>query len=171
MNQATPSLAVDLVLINKEANVLYAIQRKFPPLGLALPGGFVEIGESCETAARREAFEETNLKLGPLHFVGVYSEPGRDPRKHVVSIAYFADVTGQTPQAGDDAREIVPISIPDVVNSISIPGRKYESIGKTGGIEEYVPVTIPTFEWCFDHTDIVKEAYLKYQHLWHNYNF
>lgn len=136
MNQATPSLAVDLVLINKEANVLYAIQRKFPPLGLALPGGFVEIGESCETAARREAFEETNLKLGPLHFVGVYSEPGRDPRKHVVSIAYFADVTGQTPQAGDDAREI-----------------------------------IPTFEWCFDHTDIVKEAYLKYQHLWHNYNF
>lgn len=159
MNQATPSLAVDLVILNRKAGVLYAIQRKFPPLGLALPGGFVEIGETCENAARREAMEETNLKLDRLHFIGVYDDPQRDPRKHVVSVAFIA-VTKDTPTAGDDADKIVPISLKDIQNSVR--GQMYEESG------EPAPAP-PVFPWCFDHAQIVKDAYLRFDYNWADY--
>ena len=69
------------------------IRRKHDPYAgcYALPGGFVEIGETVEAACRREAREETGIEVGELRLVGVYSDPSRDPRGHTVSVAY-ADV-------------------------------------------------------------------------------
>src|SRR5205814_6698807 len=70
----------------------------------ALPGGFVEYGETTETAARRELQEETGLKVGQLMLVGVYSDPKRDPRGHTISVAYVAVATRNAKvRGGDDA--------------------------------------------------------------------
>ncbi len=79
------------------------IERKNPPFGWALPGGFVDYGETLEAAARREAFEETGLQVtlaGQLH---TYSDPARDPRHHTVSTVFIASATGE-PKGGDDAK-------------------------------------------------------------------
>ena len=86
----TPLLAVDLVISFGEGIVL--IKRQNPPYqgDFALPGGFVEVGESTEGAAIREAKEETGLEVEQLGLVGVYSDPHRDPRGHVVSICYLS---------------------------------------------------------------------------------
>ncbi|HTW91883.1 MAG TPA: NUDIX hydrolase [bacterium] len=95
-----PRLAVDcIVLVDGKALV---IQRKYTPLGWALPGGFVESGESVEAAVRREVKEETELDLENLRQFRVYSAPGRDPRGHVVSVVFTARGIGK-PRAGDDA--------------------------------------------------------------------
>lgn len=101
----TPHLTTDCVVRDNRGRILL-IRRKNEPFkgAYALPGGFVDIGETVEAACRREAFEETGLEVGELHLVGVYSDPGRDPRGHTVSIAYLA-LLGQaaTPKAGSDA--------------------------------------------------------------------
>jgi 8-oxo-dGTP diphosphatase len=83
------------------------IRRKYPPFqGLfALPGGFVEIGETTEAAALRELKEETGIKGSSPRLVGVYSDPARDPRHHVVSIAYLVSADSYDVQAGDDAAD------------------------------------------------------------------
>jgi len=81
------------------------IERKNPPFGWALPGGFVDYGESLEQAAVREAREETSLEIqikGQMH---TYSDPQRDPRQHTISTVYTAEAEG-TPEAQDDAKEI-----------------------------------------------------------------
>jgi len=96
----TPPLTVDIVIQINDAIVL--IERKNEPIGLALPGGFVDYGESCEVAARREALEETGLSVELTGLLGVYSDPARDPRGHTVSVVYVAQAAG-VPQAGDDA--------------------------------------------------------------------
>jgi 8-oxo-dGTP diphosphatase len=100
----TPLLAVDAIIIYQEGIVL--INRDRPPYQgrYALPGGFVEVGESVEKAVCREAKEETGLELDLLKLVGVYSHPERDPRGHVVSICYLARGRGDL-KAGSDARE------------------------------------------------------------------
>ncbi len=104
----TPEIAVDVVieLADRPGRPVVLIRRDRPPAGHALPGGFVDIGETVEHAAVREAREETGLEitLGPL--IGVYSDPGRDPRGHTVSIVYAATASG-TPVAGDDAAAIL----------------------------------------------------------------
>lgn len=104
----TPEVAVDVVieLDDRPGRPIVLIERQHPPAGHALPGGFVDVGETVEQAAAREAREETGLviRLGPL--IGVYSDPGRDPRGHTVSIVYAATASG-TPAAGDDARAIL----------------------------------------------------------------
>jgi len=81
------------------------IRRKNPPYGWALPGGFVEYGESLETAAVREAEEETSLKIELLYQMHTYSDPARDSRRHTISTVYVARAEG-TPEARDDAEAI-----------------------------------------------------------------
>jgi len=99
----TPLLAVDAIIVLQEGIVL--IRRDRPPYEgcYALPGGFVEPGESVEEAVCREAREETGLELGLLGLVGVYSRPDRDPRGHVVSHCYLARGKGEL-RSGSDAR-------------------------------------------------------------------
>ncbi|HUI40030.1 MAG TPA: NUDIX hydrolase [Methanothrix sp.] len=101
----TPLLAVDAVIFFRSGIVL--IRRDNQPYQgcYALPGGFVEVGETVEDAAHREAREETGLEIGILALVGVYSDPGRDPRGHVVSIAFLAKGRGSL-QSGSDARSV-----------------------------------------------------------------
>jgi len=101
----TPLLAVDAIIIYDDKLVL--IRRVNPPFQdqFALPGGFVDIGETVENAVIREAKEETGLDIEIFKLVGIYSEPSRDPRGHTVSIAYAAKGYG-TLKAGSDARDI-----------------------------------------------------------------
>jgi 8-oxo-dGTP diphosphatase len=104
MDLKQPWFAVDCVVFDA-ANRLLLIRRKNPPFQgqLALPGGFIEYGETTEEAAARELLEETNLTATNLTLIGVYSTPDRDPRRHVVSIAYLTIVEGFDAKAGDDA--------------------------------------------------------------------
>jgi ADP-ribose pyrophosphatase YjhB (NUDIX family) len=97
-----PFPTVDVIIELTGGIVL--VRRKNPPPGWALPGGFVDYGESLESAARREAREETGLDVELTLLLGVYSEPGRDPRFHTVSTVYVASASG-TPRGGDDAAE------------------------------------------------------------------
>jgi 8-oxo-dGTP diphosphatase len=101
----TPLLTVDAVVFDKHGRLLL-IRRKHPPFQgqLALPGGFVDCGETVEDAVCRELFEETGLKAQDPRLVGVYSAPGRDPRRHTVSIVFLITAPEQQPQAGDDAQ-------------------------------------------------------------------
>ena len=103
----TPKLMVDVVIPSEEGVVL--IQRGSEPFEgqWALPGGFVEVGETVEQAAVREAAEETGLNVELTRLVGVYSEPDRDPRGHNVSVAFLARVLGGDLAAASDAAEVV----------------------------------------------------------------
>ncbi len=101
-----PYLAVDAIVRVGAGGQIILINRKNPPFGLALPGGFVEYGESVEDAIRREIMEETNVNLISLEQFHTYSKPNRDPRQHVVSVV-FLGWTVDTPRAGDDASDIV----------------------------------------------------------------
>jgi 8-oxo-dGTP diphosphatase len=88
-----------------DAGKLVLIERRNPPLGWAIPGGFVDYGESVEQAAVREAQEETSLEVELLELLGVYSDPRRDPRMHTLSVAFCARSAGE-PRAADDARGV-----------------------------------------------------------------
>jgi 8-oxo-dGTP diphosphatase len=101
----TPALTVDCVIYDTQGRVLL-IRRKNEPFkgAFALPGGFVDIGETVEAGCRREAREETGLEVDELRLIGVYSDPARDPRGHTVSAAFLARVSDAAPPiAGDDA--------------------------------------------------------------------
>ncbi|HEX5599209.1 MAG TPA: NUDIX hydrolase [Hyphomicrobiaceae bacterium] len=100
----TPLLTVDCVVLNPRGEVLL-IQRKNEPFKghFALPGGFVDIGETVEDACRRELLEETGVKAGRLKLVGVYSDPNRDPRGHTASVVFLTRVSSTKLEAGDDA--------------------------------------------------------------------
>lgn len=104
----TPLLAVDIIirLADRPGAPIVLIERRNPPLGWALPGGFVDVGETLEQAAVREAKEETCLDVRLEHLLGCYSDPARDPRAHTVSAVYIATAEG-TPQAADDARGLI----------------------------------------------------------------
>src|SRR5262245_19398557 len=100
----TPLLAADCVVFDARGRVLL-IRRKHPPFQghYAIPGGFVEIGETVEEASRRELKEETGLEVGPLRLVGIYSDPKRDPRGLTCSVVFLGRPMRTTAQAGDDA--------------------------------------------------------------------
>ena len=102
----TPKLMVDVVVLSEEGQVLLMRRASDPYEGnWALPGGFVEVGETLEDAAVREAGEETGLEVEIVHLVGVYSDPERDPRGHNVSCAYLARAREGEPSAASDAAE------------------------------------------------------------------
>ena len=104
MDYKNPIPAVDLI-IEIEGRGLVLIERLNPPPGWALPGGFVEVGESLEQAAVREAKEETCLDVELLGQFHTYSDPHRDPRMHCISTVFVARATG-TPKAEDDAKSV-----------------------------------------------------------------
>ena len=131
----TPFVATDGIVKVYDGNKLEGIvliERKNPPLGLALPGGFVEIGESCEDACRREMQEEISLSVEIEYLLGVYSNPKRDPRFHTVSCVYVCHATG-TPKAADDAKRAFIFSID----------------------------SIPFDRLCFDHAKIIRDFLAK----------
>ncbi len=104
-----PLLAVDII-IEMPGDGVVLIERKNPPFGWAFPGGFVDYGESLETAAIREAREETGLDLENLVQFHAYSDPERDPRAHTVSVVFTAVGKG-VPKAGDDAKNLRTFSL------------------------------------------------------------
>ena len=98
-----PFVTVDAIIEIPAGLVL--VKRRNPPLGFALPGGFVDYGESLEDAVRREAREETSLELDDLRQFHTYSDPARDPRFHTITTVFSARSSG-TPRAGDDAADV-----------------------------------------------------------------
>jgi 8-oxo-dGTP diphosphatase len=99
------------------------IERKNPPPGWALPGGFVDYGESLEDAARREAKEETSLDVELLGQLHTYSDPGRDPRLHTISTVFLARADG-VPHAADDARAVKVIAAGGIDLPLAFDHRK-----------------------------------------------
>jgi ADP-ribose pyrophosphatase YjhB (NUDIX family) len=99
-----PLLTVDAIIeLGQDASrEIVLVKRKNPPPGWALPGGFVDYGETVEEAAVREAFEETGLKIDLVRQFHTYSAPGRDPRGHTVAVVFIARAKGE-PKGGDDA--------------------------------------------------------------------
>lgn len=124
-----PAPTVDLIieLVDRPHCPIVLIERHHPPLGWALPGGFVDYGESVEEAAVREALEETNLQVTLVEQFHVYSDPQRDARKHTISVVFLATATGEA-QAGDDAKHL----------------------------HIFNPWEIPT-NLCFDHDQILRD--------------
>ncbi len=106
----TPPVAADVIieLVDRPGRPIVLVERRFPPPGWALPGGFVELGETVEAAAVREAREETGLAVELKGLLGVYSDPARDPRGHTVGIVYIGEARGE-PRAADDARSVAVV--------------------------------------------------------------
>ena len=120
-----PFPTVDIII--RIAGKIVLVERRNPPQGWALPGGFVDYGESLEQAAAREALEETGLMVKNLRQFRAYSAPNRDPRFHTVSMVFIADAEGE-PQGGDDALKACVFS----------------------------PETLPA-PLCFDHAEILAD--------------
>ncbi|MBY9007472.1 MAG: NUDIX hydrolase [Candidatus Lokiarchaeota archaeon] len=129
----TPIIAVDAIILYKD-NYIVLIRRRNPPFKgeYALPGGFVDVGETLEKACIREAKEETNIAIKVIELIGVFSDPNRDPRGHTVSITYLCEPKNyiDKPKGLDDASHI-----------------------------ELIPLNkLSTIDLAFDHKKILKEA-------------
>ena len=101
--QKTPYPTVDII-IEIEGKGIVMVKRKHPPYGWALPGGFVDVGESLEEAAVREAREETSLKVTLVRQMHAYSDPKRDDRGHNITVVFLATAEGR-PHGGSDAEK------------------------------------------------------------------
>jgi 8-oxo-dGTP diphosphatase len=123
----TPTTDIIIELIDRPHRPIVLIERLNPPHGWALPGGFVDYGESLETAAIREAKEEVGLDVSLIEQFHLYSAPDRDPRQHTIALVFIATATGE-PIAQDDAKSV--------------------------GI--FNPWEIPS-QLCFDHSQIVRD--------------
>lgn len=109
----SPRIAVDIVAFDKRGKLIL-IERKNYPTGVALPGGFVDVGEKLVTAATREALEELNLQLQideETDYLGYWDNPDRDPRGHTISHAFKANILAGKVKAGDDAKAIVEVDL------------------------------------------------------------
>ncbi|MBG0790427.1 MAG: NUDIX hydrolase [Desulfovibrionaceae bacterium] len=103
----TPTVDVVIVMPHGDGEGVVLVRRANPPLGWALPGGFVDYGETCERAAVREMKEETGLDVTLTGLLGVYSDPDRDPRQHTMSVVYTGVPKDPNAlKAGDDAAEV-----------------------------------------------------------------
>lgn len=111
----TPLLTVDTIieLTNQPHRPIVLIERRYPPFGWALPGGFVDVGESLEQAAIREAKEETCLDISLKTLLGCYSDPSRDNRGHTASAVYIAESDG-IPKAADDAKNLTVFTLDEM---------------------------------------------------------
>lgn len=124
-----PTVDIIIELIDRPSRPIILIERQNPPYGWAIPGGFVDYGESVEAAAKREAIEEVSLEVDLVEQFHVYSDPNRDSRKHTISIVFIATAKGE-PIAADDAKNI--------------------------GV--FLPWEIPS-NLCFDHDRILKDYF------------
>ena len=119
----------------KEGFIL--VERKYPPYGWAIPGGFVEYGESLEDAARREAKEETSLDVTLEYQLHTYSDPKRDPRKHTITTVFVGTASG-TPKAQDDAKNLAIFTEEEIDFPLAFDHARvladYFKIKKTGAI-------------------------------------
>lgn len=118
MEYRQPKLTVDVILEAGERRDLVLIRRKNPPHGWALPGGFVDVGETVEEAARREALEETSLHVELERQFHVYSDPRRDPRGHTVSVVFIGRAD-EEPRGADDAAEARAFPRDDLPDSLA----------------------------------------------------
>ncbi len=129
-----PFPTVDCVIYTPGFGIVL-VKRKNPPFGWALPGGFVDYGESVEKAAIREALEETSLHVKLTNLLGVYSEPDRDPRQHTISTIFMASANNPHEINGqDDALEAA-----------------------------YFPINALPEEIAFDHAKVIADAIKKFQ--------
>ncbi len=117
-----PIPTVDII-IEIESKGIILVKRKNPPYGWAIPGGFVDYGESLEAAAVREAKEETDLDVELVCQFHSYSDPGRDPRHHTITTVYIARAKG-VPQAKDDALEIGIFGLSSLPGEIAFDHRE-----------------------------------------------
>ena len=116
-----PVLTVDIIISVNETNndKIVLIDRKNPPFGWALPGGFVDYGETLEGAAMREAYEETGLKVKLIRQFHTYSDPKRDKRKHTISIVFLATAEGE-PKAADDAKDARMFNLGELPDNMAL---------------------------------------------------
>jgi 8-oxo-dGTP diphosphatase len=114
-----PIPTVDAIIQNSTSILL--VKRSKDPYKnqFALPGGFVNEGETIEEAIKREVYEETSLEIHPIEILGVYSDPKRDPRGHMMTVVFIVIIIRGNPRAGDDAKEILWIPI-EKLNDIQI---------------------------------------------------
>ena len=142
----TPLVTVDILIEYRGKIVL--IERKNPPAGWAIPGGFVDVGEGAEAAAVREAKEETGLDVTLLAQLKTYSDPSRDPRMHTVSVVFMARGEGEL-RAGDDAGRAILADEKSLPNPIVFDHgeilKDYFRYRKTGELPKYGPHRSPTF--------------------------
>jgi len=109
-----PAPTVDVIL-QKDSNILLVKRKKDPFKDhLALPGGFVNEGEKVEDAVKREAAEETSLEVEPIDILGVYSDLGRDPRGHILSIVFVGTILSGEPRAGDDSQDVEWVNLDEL---------------------------------------------------------
>lgn len=136
-----PTVDILIELVDRPPGAIVLVERKNPPHGWAIPGGFVDYGETVETAAIREAKEETGLDVELIEQFHVYSNPKRDPRKHTLSVVFLATATGN-PQAGDDAKHLEVFSVWELPQTLCFDHdrilqdyRNYRFYGKRPSLE------------------------------------
>ena len=114
-----PVPTVDIIIqVDGDPGRIVLIERKNEPHGWALPGGFVDYGESLESAAVREALEETSLEVSLVRQFHTYSAPGRDPRLHTITTVFIATAAG-LPRGADDAKRAVVCGVKDLPGDIA----------------------------------------------------